>query len=329
MRKVFSLILELYEVSGVQKVLLDIHNGIKDEFDAKVVGFFSYKEISLKMDIEEDEYLQIRSICDLRNGIVITHERKASTKCYLTNLLFRLKISLIHVQHSIYNDKRIFSLFPSKIVSISDAVTHNLTSYFKIPSQRIVKIHNGIIDKCPVISLNRSNEKIKIAYVARIDTNKQQLDIVKNLNNKLPPNIEINFVGCGNLLNELEDIIDSSNRFHCLGFRKDIIDIIKDSHYVMLFSKQEGLSISLIEGTMCGKPLIINNIGGNLEIGIPKINAFLANTWQELTDIIISLQKVSVEEYNIMSINSRKIYEEYFTYEMMISKYKTLIKQFI
>ena len=48
MRKLYSLIEVLHDVSGVQKVLLDIHNGIKDRYNAKVVGLHS--KIKVRID---------------------------------------------------------------------------------------------------------------------------------------------------------------------------------------------------------------------------------------------------------------------------------------
>lgn len=327
MRKVYSLIFQLYDVSGVQRILLDIHNGIKKDFDAKVAGFYPYEEIVKKMDVSQSEYVQLKSIRDLRDALVITHERKSSTKCYLMNILFRLNMKLIHVQHSVYHDLRYLSFYPSNIVSISDAITANLASYFRISPERITKIHNGLIDECSLEPFVQSDGKIRVAYVARIDLNKRQLDIVDNLKDKLPDNIEISFVGNGPLLSELVAKTKGMTSFKVFGFRKDVIDIIQRSDYVMLFSGQEGLPVTLIEGVMCKKPLIINDVGGNIEIGKPHVNAFLANGWDELIEVLTLLKDISKEEYKKMSENSRKIYEQNFTYDIMIQKYKDLINR--
>lgn len=41
-RKVFSFNSELYKVTGVQKVLMDIHHAVKEDYDAIIVGTVSY-----------------------------------------------------------------------------------------------------------------------------------------------------------------------------------------------------------------------------------------------------------------------------------------------
>src|SRR5665647_160216 len=103
MVNIYSIIAVFHEVSGVQKVLLDIHNGLKHLYHAKIAGFCPYKDIALCMNIKENEYVQIKSIRELRDSIVITHERITSSKCFLLNKVFSLNIKQIHVQHSIYN----------------------------------------------------------------------------------------------------------------------------------------------------------------------------------------------------------------------------------
>lgn len=55
-RKVFSFNSELYKVTGVQKVLMDIHHAVKEDYDAIIVGTVSYGMVDkvikyLKMNI--------------------------------------------------------------------------------------------------------------------------------------------------------------------------------------------------------------------------------------------------------------------------------------
>jgi glycosyltransferase involved in cell wall biosynthesis len=326
MKKLYSLIEVVHNVSGVQKVLVDIHNGIKMIYDAKIAGFHTYNKISHLLPVEENEYIQIKSILELRNSIVITHERKICTKCVILNKVFSLKIKHIHVQHSIYDKWKLFSFYPETIVSISDKITENLKEYFKISPEKIHKIHNGIIDQYNGLHpLHLKDELIKIAYVARVDSLKCQIDIVKKLKNALSKKIRIDFIGSGPLFNDLEEITEDSEQFKTLGFQKDVISMLKNYDYVMLYSKKEGLPITLIEGAMSYMPLIVNDIGGSLEIGIPSYNAFLANDLNHLKEILNSLESLSDADYNKMAKNSRKLFIEKFTHDGMIQKYQKLI----
>jgi hypothetical protein len=38
MKKVYSFNSELFKITGVQKVVMDVHNAIKDDYNAKIVG---------------------------------------------------------------------------------------------------------------------------------------------------------------------------------------------------------------------------------------------------------------------------------------------------
>lgn len=55
-RKVFSFNSELYKVTGVQKVLMDIHHAVKEDYDAIIVGTVSYGMVDKSHQIFEDEY---------------------------------------------------------------------------------------------------------------------------------------------------------------------------------------------------------------------------------------------------------------------------------
>lgn len=324
---IYSYIEVLHEVSGVQKVLLDIHNGLKKYYHAQIASYLSYKEITRYFDIPESEYIQIKSMKDLNHGLVITHERKASTRCCLYNLLPWMNLKQIHVQHSLYDNLKWVSLYPKIIVSISDKVTNNLTTFFRVNPSKICKIHNGIEDSYHDSDIKTPNKNaIKIAYIARIDENKRQVDIVKYLKGKLLPNIHIDFLGDGPLYNDLCNIIGSDKNFHALGYCSDVDGILPNYDYVMLFSKKEGLPITLIEGCMHGKPLIVNDAGGNWEIGINGKNAFAACTWEELLTVLNNLSNISSKEYWNLAHNSRIHYLEEFEYSLMIKKYRYLIE---
>lgn len=327
---IYSYIEVLHEVSGVQKVLLDIHNGLKHHYQAKIASYLPYQEITKYFDIPISEYIQIKSISDLNHGIIFTHERKASTKCCLYNLLPWIDLKLIHIQHSVYDNLKWVSLYPKRIVSISDKVTNNLTDFFHIKPKRIYKIHNGIEDQYKDNDIRIPQKKfIKIAYVARIDENKRQIEIVNHLKGKLCQNIHIDFLGDGPLYKILCKTINNDTNFQALGYCSNINKVLPNYDYVMLFSQKEGLPITLIEGCMHGKPLIINDAGGNLEIGINKRNAFVVYTWEELLSSLNNLPNITDSEYLKLAQNSRLHYLKNFEYTIMIKKYIELIEVMI
>ena len=70
-RKVFSFNSELYKVTGVQKVLMDIHHAVKEDYDAIIVGTVSYGMVDKSHQIFEDEYKQFKNPFMFYDSIVV------------------------------------------------------------------------------------------------------------------------------------------------------------------------------------------------------------------------------------------------------------------
>ena len=77
---VFSFNSELHTVSGVQKVVLSIHNALKDEYSAKVVGLKSYSEVNPNLGIKEEEYVKWRNPFLFKHSVFIS-KNKECAKC--------------------------------------------------------------------------------------------------------------------------------------------------------------------------------------------------------------------------------------------------------
>jgi glycosyltransferase involved in cell wall biosynthesis len=327
--KIYSTGDNLEGYGGAQKVMVDVHQGIKSHLDAKIIGLCKFEDINKNYGIPETEYIRFSNPFKFRNSILLIHARRLLTFYYLINKIFRLKMKLIYVSHNTYETLKKVTFFPKNVVTISDKVTKNLIEYFNVPINHITKIYNGVInfDNRVILDLGREEALINILYAARINSVKQQLEIVRNLKGKLPKNVQIVFAGSGSDEDELKSLIVGDPNFKFIGFVKEMQNLISQYDYLMLFSQKEGLPISLIEGTAVGKPLIINDVGGNLEIGRVNENAFLANSWEELAATINSLPARSDDLYKKMSSESLRIYDENFRYETMIDKYLSLIKK--
>lgn len=325
--KLFSINTELEKVSGVQKVMMDIHHAVKEDFDAKIVGIKEYKDVNIHHGISSKEYIQLKNPFIFYNSIVIIHERKLLILFWILNNLFFQKIKIVYIHHNLFNNHRLTTILPNTIVSISDRTTDNLIDFFKAPKKNIYKIFNCVSDIHPQKHKPCSSDKIKIIYPARINKTKRQIEIFHHLQGKINKKVEILFAGTGPLLEELKKTIKNDEQFKVLGFRDDVHKLLQECDYMMLFSAHEGLPIAMIEATMCGTPIICNDVGGNCEIAHNNENAFVVNEWSELIEIINNLCNVKEETYNNMSINSRHIYEENFTFDKFKSSYLQLLKQ--
>ena len=101
-RKVFSFNSELYKVTGVQKVLMDIHHAVKEDYDAIIVGTVSYGMVDKSHQIFEDEYKQFKNPFMFYDSIVVLHERKFLLLFWILNHIFFQHIKLVYVHHNIF-----------------------------------------------------------------------------------------------------------------------------------------------------------------------------------------------------------------------------------
>ena len=327
--KVYSFNSELYKITGVQKVMTDIHCAISEKYEAKIVGIKSYYSIHKDLKIQKNDYIRLFNPFMFYNSVVFLHERKYLILFWVLNHVLFQKIKIIYVHHNIFTDHKRMTILPPTIVSISDRVTENLISFFGAKKECIHKIYNCVKDIYPQSHKPCSKDKIRILYPARINSVKRQIEIYKQLQGKINDKIEILFVGTGPLYDELEKTVTDKSHFRVLGFRNDIYELLQECDYMMLFSKHEGLPITLIEAAMCGTPIICNDVGGNCEIAYNNENAFVVNEWDDLIALLNRLPEIDKENYIKMSKKSRCIYETYFTFDKFRTSYMKLLEQVI
>lgn len=327
-RKVFQFNTELFKVTGIQRVLLDIHEALKEEFDVKIVGNLPFDKVNRSLDISEDDYVRFKTPLMFRNSVVIIHERRLLPLMWLIIHIPWFNVKCVYIHHSVLYGHKLLSLFPKNIVAISDSGIKNLTENFNIARKNITKIHNCVRETFPYHPRPRkfNPNDITILYPARINSIKRQIDIVNKLNGKLDPRVKILFAGDGPLLEEFKKICDGNEQFKPLGFRDDILDLMQQCDFMLLFSKTEGLPISLIESIKSGLPAICNNVGGNSEIIEDGKNGYIVQSWEELETLLNSLPNKTTEEILSLGLNGRKSYKD-FSFNIFKSNYINYIKQ--
>lgn len=324
-KKIYSFNSELFKVTGVQKVLMDVHHAVSEEYNAKIVGTLPYEKLHEDLGIKREEYVQMKSLFMFHNSIVIVHERKFLMMFWLLNHLFLQNIKVVYIHHNLLYGHKFMTRLPEHIVAISDEGIRNLTGYFGAPRKHITKIYNCVMDIHPKSHAVPEGGKIKLLMPARINSQKRQLEIVEHLKEKLSHEVTIYFAGIGPDLEKLQEMVKDDDRFVCLGFRSDIYNLLSKMDYMFLFSAHEGLPISLIEADMMGIPVVTNNVGGNVEIVYDGVNGFNINDWDALVCCLNSLSKVNKEEYVKMSKQGREIYKEHFTFETFKANYLRLL----
>lgn len=324
-RKLFSIDTQLYKVTGVEKVMLDIHHAVRDYYEAKIVGTIPYKEVNKDHNIPYEEYIHFHNPFMFYNSIVIVHERRLLLFFRLLNFFLFQKIKIVYIHHNLFYDHVKSTILPKTIVAIADRGIENLIKVFKAPSKDIHKIYNCVQDVYSEPHHANNKETITLLLPGRINSQKQQIEIVKRLSGKLDRRIKILFAGDGPNLDELSELCKAESQFETLGFRSDVKQLMQKCDYVFLYSVHEGLPITLIEASMLGVPIICSGVGGNPEICHDCKNGWVINDWDSLIRTLNSLPNVSTEDYRRMCDESRRIYEENFTFERFKKNYLKLL----
>ncbi|MDE6266904.1 MAG: glycosyltransferase [Muribaculaceae bacterium] len=327
-KRVVQINTQLHKVTGIQHVMLDIHEALKDDFETRIAGTLPYEKVNPDLGINRKEYFRLINPLSLRNSVVIIHERRLLPLMRILEMIPGLGIKCVYVHHSEMHVNRTLSFFPKNIVAISDAGIKNLTDYFKVSPDKITKIHNCVRELEPYVPpVKPGSGEITILYPARINSGKQQIEIIRHLRGKLDKRVRILFAGTGPQHSELSELCKNDSQFVALGFRNDIEKLMRKTDYVMLFSQFEGLPISLIEAGKNGIPAICNHVGGICEIVEDGVNGFVANDWDSMLVLLNSLPSVTPEQWRKMGDEGRRLYEERFTFERFKQQYINLVEK--
>ncbi len=333
--KLISLYTHLSRVGGANNMCVNLHHALMQTNyfqEGKVSSLSSYDILAAnyKKSLSEDEYCKFNLIKILKHSdscVFISHHRKITSMLVLGAKALRKNIKLIHIAHTTSNKLGFATFFPKHVVAISKGVKKNLESYFGIKNSRV--IYNGSPIPTKICDKDYNPNDIIVTMPATIYDLKQQLVVTRYLKNKLPAEITIQFAGDGPDREELEQLIKNDTQFKVLGHIDDMENLYCQSDYVMLFSKIEGLPLSLIEAQSYGRPIICNDVGGNLEILNPNINGFFTNNLSDLLLCLQELPKVENTQYQKMKEKSLKNFNENFQFDKMVSQYFDLIKEVI
>jgi glycosyltransferase involved in cell wall biosynthesis len=332
--KVYNVYRGFTEYGGAEAVVVSLHNSLKERsYESYVGGPDDLEKLHPGYHIGERDYLQLtlRNVKQLRGAVVLSHHRKMTAFLYLAKMFMGVRFRLIHVSHNEFHNLKNFTLLPKEIVAVSNRVKENLASYFKVEPERIKVIYNGLADVRPGPATGPPAARetppgtIRVLYPGRITKVKRQAEVVRNLAGRLDARIQIHFAGTGEEFEALQRLTKDSDTFKPLGF-VTIKDTLPAYDYVMLFSTNEGLPLTLIEGCMFGKPLICNDVGGNLEILQDGFNGMAANSYEELVQVLNNLPTPATEAYQRLSANARRVFEQKFGKERMIDEYVGVIR---
>lgn len=225
-----------------------------------------------------------------KEGIDIVHTNLVRADIYGRIAAYRCGIPVITTVHNTEEHHTSKGMFESAIrhidrktiglcdtvVTVSEAVKRLLCNLYKLPSSKVVVIHNGIAHRNPddIASIDRkgfgiSDDDLIVCMVARLHRQKGVSDFINAIDmiNKNGYKVTGIVVGDGPLMDETSMLINKLNaKVTLAGFHRDVFPFIKAADIFVLSSLWEGFGLSIIEAMSLAKPVVATSVGGIPEI---------------------------------------------------------------
>lgn len=269
----------------------------------------------------------------------IKYRKKSNSKIYLTLHNDGDVWSMLYLQFPMMKS----FLFKKFKEDLTNTVLSNVNkigfvantprSYFcklhSFPEERTFYVYNGIPDNNIINQRNLKSSKgegnIHLICVGTLCERKNQIGILKSLA-LLPVEKQQRFtltlVGDGEMRQQLEEYAQQlSSKINFIGNTKNVDNYLIQADCFILFSKNEGLPISIIEAMRAGLPIISTKIAGIPELVEDGKNGYLVepNT-EELANLLLKILK-EYPDLKQMGKKSRKLFEQKFTKEKMLHTY--------
>ena len=228
--------------------------------------------------------------------------------------------------------ERLASRFCDYVVFVNNSERELAIAKKIVSLNKALTIYNGI--EPPDINILKSSMKTDnfvIGSVLRFCKQKNVINTVKAAITVCRVNSKINFVfiGDGEELNECIKIVDDVKmveRIQFPGWQTNIFEWLIGFDVFLLFSKWEGLPISILEAMSVGLPIVASDIKGNNEL-VNSRNGYLisVNDIDKLTKVLVSFPNKK-ELLNKLGDESLKIVKEKFNLRSFITEYEKIYK---
>jgi len=260
--------------------------------------------------------------------IVHTHGHKALFYAYLSKILLRSPIKLIHTHHGNTDHTLKVKLYEylahiimkkcDKVISVSP----KMTLEFKEKGFKNITEVNNMFSLSPAKSSTKNHKLFPpsvthFLYLGRFSHEKNPKTLLKAFCNLLgeQKNTKLHMVGDGPLLERLKNEYGHHKEIEFYGHKKDIREFINNSNYLCLPSLTEGMPMTLIESLCLGTPIVANNVGAipfmvdnnncilidldkhKIKKGVINFDS-LTNHWLESLRLAINTDKKSYTQKN-------------------------------
>ena len=255
-------------------------------------------------------------------------------------------IKIITVSHSLkYVEADIAgynSQYYDSVVALSEYGKQHLIHRFGHHSKgKVVVIPNSVASVEDIESICRdkeNNSKISIVYPGGTNPPKTPEIVVRTILELIKSDLDFDFYWLGNtncpirqlsFVKDVRELINDDSRIHIMGFipRNDALSIIEKANIMLLPSRREGSSVSLLEAMCRGTiPIVADYNNANKEVVVDGENGFIIKHEdkkryaEKIANIINNPSK-----YSELYYKTYHSFQENYSYQVWLSKMGELI----
>lgn len=171
-------------------------------------------------------------------------------------------------------------------------------------------------------SLGIPENSLLLLSVGELNDNKNHAAVVEVLG-QLPANCHYLICGQGingEMLENMARDLGCGEQLHILGYRDDVLSVMKSCDVFVFPSKREGLSVALMEAMACGLPCFASDIRGNCDLitdeaggALLKVDTFgqeLAEQLKKIDDMRAFCEACAIKNTRRVNHFSRKTIEK-------------------
>ncbi len=195
---------------------------------------------------------------------------------------------MIHMEHGTLEERPLHRRLQrwvwhrvDALVAVSEELRGRMSRAMRFPAQRIRLIPNAVdTERFQPDEADRDGMRARlgagrgtcvVACVGRLHPVKGHGLMLEALT-RLPDFVHVWLVGEGELRDDLAAAagrLGVAHRVHFLGFRPDVVGILRAADILVQPSLREGLSLTILEGMACALPVVATDVGGNRELVSP------------------------------------------------------------
>lgn len=236
--------------------------------------------------------------------------------------------------------EKMFSSLTDLFINVSESERKACLDYKIYDEKKSFVIYNGIKDEFTSVDkislrkkLNLPEDKFIVLNISRFDKTKNVKAFVE-IASLLQDQSEIFFIlaGDGEEKKEILEMIEQRKLKNILlpGFVNNPIEYHQATDIYLSTSLSEGLPYTLLESSMCGKPIVASDVRGNNEIVQNDVNGLLfnLNNTSQAVGHILKI-KDDLSYYKILSDNARRIFLDKFAEQKMLFMLKQVYEKYL